>query len=79
MASLEREEFILHLELVHEGITGITTRLGILEQDVAVLKDRSESTHNAATTQAKLTAGRWGMLLAGAGAIVEIARQWWER
>lgn len=74
---LSREEFILHLELVHEGITGITTRIGVLERDVAVLMDRSESTHNAATAQAKLTAGRWGMLLAGLGAAVELVHQWW--
>ena len=79
MVPLERDEFIGHMDLIHDGLKTINGRLGVVEQDVAVLKDRSESTQDAAKAQAKLTAGRWGMLLAGLGAGMEIVRQWWGR
>ena len=84
MSDLNREEFVTHLERVHDGIQGVHDRLDKLndrtrasELKIAVLEDRSESLRCEATTAAKKTAGLIGLALAGVGALAELVHQWW--
>ena len=78
MAPLERDEFIGHMDLIHDGLKSLDGRVGHVEQAVAVLTDRSDLIQAEATAQAKTTAGRWGMSLAGVGALAELFHRLWK-
>ena len=86
MALIERDEFLAHLDRVHDGISGIHTRLDDLngrtrevEQVVAVHADRFTEARREATKAATRAAGKWGIILAGVGALTEVFHRWWPR
>lgn len=73
------DPIIIHLEYLREGVDGINARLDGLngrtrqnEQDIAVLKDRSEDNRIAAAA-AKTSGAKWGAGIAAFGSAVATA------
>jgi hypothetical protein len=74
MSDLSRAEFLIHLERVHGGIQGVQERLDNLngrtracEQDVAILKDRTDTVRR----DTRRSVGKWGLGVGGLMAIAE--------
>ena len=83
MALIERDEFVAWMDVLRGDIKGVHDRLDdlngrtrITEQTIAVHADRFNTMKDDNKAQAKSYAGRWGMVLAGAGAVVELVHQW---
>lgn len=84
MSPLERNEFISAVELIRSDIKGVSDRLDAIngrtrdvEQNVAVLFDRSDGVREEAKVAGRRTASKWGALIAGGAAVAEVLHQWW--
>ena len=65
---LSRDDFLLSVDILREDIKGVNDRLDVLngrtrftEQQIAVLKDRTDGVRAEATAAGKRTATHWGV------------------
>ena len=84
MAPIEASEFLTHVGYIREDLAEIkghiahqNGRIWKVEHTLGIHEERFDVMKGDNKAQAKSYAGRWGMLLAGVGASVELLRQWW--